>query len=42
MFIVGGITESLVAYMRTPPRERRSADELLDALTAIILKVIRP
>lgn len=42
VFVVGGITESLVAYMRTAPDERRSPEELLDALTAIILRVLRP
>lgn len=40
VFVVGGITEALVAYMRTPPRERRSADEVLDALTGIIVKIL--
>lgn len=40
VFVVGGITETLVAHMRTPPSERRSADELLDALTAIIVKIL--
>lgn len=40
VFVVGGITEALVAYMRTPPRERRSADDLLDALTAIIVRIL--
>lgn len=40
VFVVGGITETLVAHMRTPPSERRSADELLDALTVIIVKIL--
>lgn len=40
LFVVGGITEALVAYMRTPPRERRSADELLDSLTSIIVRIL--
>lgn len=40
VFVVGGITEALVAYMRTPPRERRSADDLLDALTRIIVNTL--
>jgi AcrR family transcriptional regulator len=42
VFIVGGITESLVAHLRTPPDSRRPPGALLDAMTAIILKVLRP
>lgn len=40
VFIVGGITETLVAYMRTPARERQSPDELLEVVTAVILRVL--
>lgn len=40
VFVVGGITEALVAYMRTPTSERRSTEELLDALTGIIVKIL--
>ncbi|MEO7268173.1 MAG: TetR/AcrR family transcriptional regulator [Knoellia sp.] len=42
IFIVGGITESLVAYLRTPPEVRRSTDDLLDAITGLVLKVLAP
>ena len=40
VFIVGGITETLVAYMRTPASERQPPDELLDMVTAVILRVL--
>jgi hypothetical protein len=40
VFIVGGITETLVAYMRTPAGQRQTPDELLDMVTAVILRVL--
>ncbi|WP_310529042.1 TetR/AcrR family transcriptional regulator [Nocardioides sp.] len=42
VFVVGGISESLVAHLRTPPADRRSAEELLDMMTAILLRVLKP
>lgn len=42
VFIVGGISESLVAHLRTAPDVRRPAGDLLDAMTEVILKVLRP
>lgn len=42
VFVVGGISESLVAYLRTPPAARMTPARLLDATTEIILKLLRP
>jgi len=42
VFVVGGITESLVAYLRTPPDARRPTAELLDSITEVVVKVLRP
>lgn len=42
VFVVGGISESLVAYLRTPPDARVPTAVLLDAITEIVVKVLRP
>lgn len=42
IFVVGGISECLVAHLRTDAGVRRPADDLLEVMTEIILKVLRP
>lgn len=42
VFVVGGISECLVAHLRTAPDVRRPAGDLLDVMADVIVKVLRP
>lgn len=41
VFVVGGINETLVAHLRTPPAARWAPAELLDAMTQVIMRLLR-